>query len=849
MLLKIVLKFSAFALMCVTPLFAQETAFVTWNLIPPDSQNVSATAGFINGSAVTSKGMVAKDYTGLLTDGGGPLGSYQRWYLNANWPDENTQNSNRFIKFSVKPNSGYKFQATSIEFYINAGGTGNIETNFYYSTDSSFSSSTKLNTSGNVAVSRDSAIETKYFIQSIVDSGEVFYFRIYPWLPGGSTNTGKYIYLQKVEISGLTVAAGNNFTATLPIVYTSHVNNISQFAASCGGNVTSDGGSLVNAKGICWDTAASPTINDNKTVDGRGTGSFTGSLTNLQSSTKYYVRAYATNSVGTAYGNEISFQTEDTTGLTPAFPGAEGFGRYTTGGRGGRVLRVTNLNDSGPGSLRDAVDQDFPRIVVFEVSGTIVLKSYLKISHGDLTIAGQTAPGDGICIRDYTVEVEADNIIVRYLRFRLGDLTKLADDDFSGRDHERIIIDHCSMSWAIDENSSWYDNKFFTMQWCIISESLYHSYHPKGNHGYGGIWGGMGATFHHNLLADNSSRNPRFNGARYNSTHQTEIADFRNNVIFNWGFNSAYGGESGNYNMVNNYYKPGPATSSSKKSRIVNPSDPLNPNQGYSKWYIDGNYVEGDPAVTADNWNGGVQPDVAPLDSIRLYSPVPVAHVYTQSALQAYDSVLADAGDNFPVRDSVDTRVMQEVKTGDAPYGASYNGGLKGIIDSQTDVGGWPTLNSTAPPIDSDHDGMPDSWENSHGLNPNDSTDESVVGTDGYTMIEDYINSLVPDDATGIRSDKQLPRKYKLEQNYPNPFNPSTVLKYDLSKAGMVHLNIYNILGELVSKVVNEFKPAGTHSVIWRAKDSNGNELPSGVYIARLVVSNFSQSVKLLLIK
>lgn len=532
-----------------------------------------------------------------------------------------------------------------------------------------------------------------------------------------------------------------------------------------------------------------------------------------------------------------------------AFPGAEGFGRYTTGGRGGKVLEVTNLNDSGPGSLRNAIDQDYSRIIVFRVSGTIHLKSYLKIRYGNLTIEGQTAPGGGITTAGYTVVVEANNVIIRYMRFRLGDLTKLADDAANGRDHKNIIVDHCSMSWAIDENTSWYDNKNFTLQWCIIGESLYHSYHPKGNHGYGGIWGGMGATFHHNLLADNSSRNPRFNGARYNSTHKTEIVDFRNNVIFNWGFNSAYGGESGNQNMVNNYFKPGPATSGgSTHHRIVQPYDSYTQSTPLSKWYVAGNYVEGDDAVTTDNWNGGVQPHdrSIPLDSLKLDKPLDVAPVETQSAVDAYNSVLKNAGDVYPKRDSVDIRIVDETKTGNAPYGASYAGGNKGIIDSQTDVGGWPVLASTTPPKDTDHDGMPDSWENSHGLNPNDSTDSHKVGTDGYTMIEEYANSLVSQFVTtSVQSaTMHIPKNFSLKQNYPNPFNPTTNIAFEIPRGSMVTLRVYNILGQVVKTLVHGVKAPGHYTVRF-----NGSGLASGLYIYRIQAGSFVQSKKLMLVK
>src|SRR5690606_1901693 len=248
-----------------------------------------------------------------------------------------------------------------------------------------------------------------------------------------------------------------------------------------------------------------------------------------------------------------------------AFPGAEGFGRFATGGRGGEVYNVTTLDDDGEGSLRKGIVKRGPRIIVFAVSGTINLKSPLDINRGDLTIAGQTAPGDGITIAGYPVAVKADNVIIRYLRFRLGDVNAVVDDALKGRGIENVIIDHCSISWATDENTSFYDTRNFTFQWNILAEALNSSVHNKGDHGYGGIWGGVNASFHHNLLASNNSRNPRFSGSKTTANSADEFVDFRNNVIFNWGENSTYGGESGTYNVINNYYKPGPATSNSKK--------------------------------------------------------------------------------------------------------------------------------------------------------------------------------------------------------------------------------------------------------------------------------------------
>lgn len=411
-----------------------------------------------------------------------------------------------------------------------------------------------------------------------------------------------------------------------------------------------------------------------------------------------------------------------------SFPGAEGFGRFTTGGRGGDIIEVTNLNDDGDGSLRKAIDKSGKRIIVFKVSGTIELNSNLVIEHGDLTIAGQTAPGDGICLKNYKTVISADNVIIRFLRFRLGDKTKLEDDAIGSIGHKNIIIDHCSMSWAIDENASFYDNENFTMQWCIISEALNNSYHHKGEHGYGGIWGGHNASFHHNLLAHNSSRNPRFNGGRTSAHPELELVDFRNNVIYNWGINSSYGGEKGKCNIVNNYYKSGLA--SEHKNRIVEIWDDS------SKWFVDGNFVEGFPEITSENWNGGVQGEFAKHPQIKSPLPFPNEFVSTSSALDAYKDVLKYSGCILPIRDDIDLRIINE-----AANGKIFKG--NGIINSQEDVGGWCELKSIQPPVDSDRDGIPDEWEIKHGLNPDNYEDSKIISANGYANIELYLNYLV----------------------------------------------------------------------------------------------------------
>lgn len=442
-------------------------------------------------------------------------------------------------------------------------------------------------------------------------------------------------------------------------------------------------------------------------------------------------------------------------GQVDAFPGAEGFGRYTTGGRGGKVLIVDNLlddeNNPPTGSLRWALKQKGPRIVVFNVSGTIALEGPLRITEDDLTVAGQTAPGDGICLKNYATSIQADNVIIRYLRFRCGNekLASAEQDALNSTRHKNIIIDHCSMSWSIDEAASFYDNTNFTLQWSIISESLYEAGHAKGAHGFGGIWGGMGASFHHNLIASHTSRNPRFNGSRFTSDSATEIVDFRNNVVFNWGFNSVYGGEEGKQNMVNNYFKPGPATKKGElQYRILDLTQlffiqSINPDTLYAgRFYIDGNMVEGYEKATKDNWGLGVQKATPEQKQTSKSSqPFPSGDVQTETAASAYEHVLQHAGAVLPRRDAVDQRIVYEVKTGKCTYGGKYGAGT-GIIDAQPD--GWPELKTYDVLKDTDRDGMPDDWEKRRSLNPADPADAARSALHGqYSNIEVYINSLV----------------------------------------------------------------------------------------------------------
>jgi len=496
---------------------------------------------------------------------------------------------------------------------------------------------------------------------------------------------------------------------------------------------------------------------------------------------------------------------------TPAFPGAEGFGRYVTGGRGGAVYRVTNLNDSGEGSLRWALSKPGPRTIVFGVSGTIHLESALDIP-GNTTIAGQSAPGDGICVADYPVAIKGNNVIVRYMRFRLGNKYVKKDgadgwDGFGGFDKQDWMIDHCSVSWSIDECLSVLGNKNTTVQWCLVAQSLVNSGHTKGAHGYGGNWGGSGASFHHNLLAHHGSRTPRL-GPRP-TTQLDERMDMRNNVIYNFGGNGCYGGEAMTVNIVNNYYKPGPGSPTGNKGKRIagigiRTDEYVKTYPAYApahhiwgKFFVEGNVNSKYSDVTSDNWTYGIYNNIdasgcdgtytaKTKDTIKLAEPMPFIVTTTHTAAQAYDKVLQYAGASLH-RDSFDELMVSDTRNGAATYTGS--GLSKGMVNSQDDNrpanapddwSAWPTLSTNGSITDTDGDGMPDSWETANGLNPNDVSDGNKVGDDGYTMLEVYLNSLVENITTGqnaggeqigdIKEDGEEPvsSEYELSQQTSN---------------------------------------------------------------------------------
>ncbi len=455
-----------------------------------------------------------------------------------------------------------------------------------------------------------------------------------------------------------------------------------------------------------------------------------------------------------------------------AFPGAEGGGKYSFGGRGGRVIVVTSLDDRGPGTLREACEQGGARIIVFNVAGIIRLKTPLIVRAPYITIAGQTAPGDGVCVAGESVWIDTHDVVIRYMRFRRGE-TNVArrDDAIGGNPVGNIIIDHVSASWGLDENMSFYRHvyhdgvKYIKAKLPTVNVTIQNSVFAEAldcyNHSFGSTIGGLNSTFIRNLWADNISRNP--------SVGMYGDFNFVNNVVFNWWNRSADGGDNRSfYNFINNYYKPGPITPRDKPMgyRILKPESGRDKafKDVFGKAYVAGNIMEGNARITKNNWDGGVQPDVpeAKLDSllkaIKVDKPLPMPKFKILSTTSAFEYVLANVGANIPMRDAVDAHVVKQVRTGkieNVEGDASHNGGgfvkrrlpvdsyKLGIITHPSQSGGYPEYKGI-PYKDSDNDGMPDAYELKNGLNPKDASDASKYRKDGYTNIEAYLNSVVP---------------------------------------------------------------------------------------------------------
>ena len=538
----------------------------------------------------------------------------------------------------------------------------------------------------------------------------------------------------------------------------------------------------------------------------------------------------------------------------PAFPGAEGAGKYTTGGRGSAaipttVLEVTNLNDAGAGSLRQALSGTYPsRTVVFRVCGTIHLVSQLPIP-ANTTLAGQTAPGDGICVADKQTNVKGSNVIVRFMRFRLGDqyqnlgmVNGSGDEDAfdSIGGYTGLIIDHCTFSWGGDESLTCYKGDNTTLQWNIISEGLNYSYHFESGdtdfekHGYGGIWGGRHASFHHNLLAHLQGRNPRFDGSRNLSPVSAgqENAEFVNNVLYDWGAYTVNGGEGGNYNLVNNYYKAGPSTSANStagvavKNMIANPYKQSSPALPYGQYYVAGNYVTNSAFVSSHNWrgvamNGGSLADTTQSKAAQPFAIGPDA-LPTQAAPAAYAAVLAGAGCTLPTRDPIDQRIVQEVQNGTGTI-IDVQGGYPHGTPYSTSQVAWQVLNcNTAAPTDTDHDGMPDAYETARGLNPADPADRATLAANGYPNLENYLNGLV---TSTVLATAKATTPSALLQVFPNPAPAGLALTvaHPLQVGLAGRLSIYSFDGRLVATMAAV--PGSTATTL------NANNLSAGNYL------------------
>lgn len=552
--------------------------------------------------------------------------------------------------------------------------------------------------------------------------------------------------------------------------------------------------------------------------------------------------------------------------IAPAFPTAEGYGMWASGGRGGKVVEVTSLQDVDKygipveGSFRWALQQypDEPITLVFRVSGIIDLKgSDIRSKRDNITIAGQTAPGDGICIKGGNVNLGgSNNLIIRHLRFRIGLLDNggfIAGAGLGIENGGNFIIDHCTFGWSGEENMTIYDDTLVTVQWCLLHEGLYNAGHPKGPRSYGCQWGGQTSTYHHNLLAHNVSRTPRANGARSND-HKVLI-EYANNVNYNWGKeNSAYGGDIDNegishrWNMLSNYYKPGPARSGSSSSWFMQSSfHGEQDTTQIAEWFMSGNYMDGtaNQSKNADNYLGldASAYTSRGIEKTRLIAADTFDVPYTlniESAEDALESVLIGAG-AFP-RDTVDRRIIHEAETGTA-YGSGSFGTNMGIIDNPSAVGGFPEYKTYNETVDTDHDGMPDYWEKANGLDTTNAEDRNNLSEDGYTNLEIYLNGLVGEYNDDFAYPEPVYKDTSSQTSLKYPIYKPVVRAYIDASGNSLHVEntnaiktviIFDINGQIIRKILN-----------LNVSNIDLTEISHGIYVSKFIMKNgFIQSVK-----
>ena len=510
----------------------------------------------------------------------------------------------------------------------------------------------------------------------------------------------------------------------------------------------------------------------------------------------------------------------------PAFPGAEGFGALTRGGRGGQVTFVTNLNASGPGSLKAALEASGARIVVFKVSGMIDWTSIggtVAVRNPYLTVAGQTAPGEGIMIKNGMISVKTHDVVVRGLRFRVGDSQagfaagNRNGIEVIGSGAYNVIFDHCSVAWGVDENAGVTGSAHdVTIQYCYVTEGLRCSIHPEGCHSKGLMANhsaGGNISFHHNVLAHNVDRNP-------NLVTPGNLESV-NNVVYNYNFGGRFD-NGAQVHFLGNRYIPGPDS----PGRM---GLDAGTNAATSKVYVVGNIGPGRPSNSGSEWTI-TNASTSYRSTVELFE----ANIVPDDVDAIWPSILDQAG-ALP-HDDVDNRAKDEILSGTG-----------GWIDSQQEVGGWPTIPTASAPRDSDNDGMPDEWEVANGLDPSNSGDANLdADQDGYTNIEEHINGIFePADGTTGDDGKgpNLPDGFALHQNFPNPFNPTTTIGYMLNENAFVTLEVFNLLGHPIRSLVNAPRNAGYNAAAWDGRNANGGPVTSGVYIYRLTIAEQSGAV------